>query len=83
MNKPDTPENRAPLIATIPLGRLADPKDIANMAAFLGSEDASFITGTIYEASLHMCCGSLACEYLSSRVISGRRRKKRRKSEIT
>jgi 3-oxoacyl-[acyl-carrier protein] reductase len=49
LNKPDTAENRQPLINTIPLGRLCDPKDIANMCLFLGSQDAEFITGTLYE----------------------------------
>ena len=31
--------------ATIPLGRLAEPKDIARAAVFLASDDAEFITG--------------------------------------
>ena len=29
-----------------PLGRLAEPEEIASAVAFLASEDASFITGT-------------------------------------
>jgi NAD(P)-dependent dehydrogenase (short-subunit alcohol dehydrogenase family) len=74
MNKADTPENRAPLVNTIPLGRLADPKDIANMATFLASDDASFITGTIYEVSsrapLHE--KRTCCSYTQSQVDGGR-----------
>jgi len=34
---------------TIPLGRLAEPDDIASAAAFLASEEASMITGTALE----------------------------------
>ncbi|MFB6253510.1 MAG: SDR family oxidoreductase [Halobacteriaceae archaeon] len=34
---------------TIPLGRLAEPKDIAHAAAFLASDEASMITGTALE----------------------------------
>lgn len=45
MGVPDTPENRARFIATIPLGRLAVPQDIANAALFLASDEAAFVTG--------------------------------------
>lgn len=45
MGVPDTPENRARFIATIPLGRLSVPQDIARAAVFLASEEADFITG--------------------------------------
>ena len=45
MGMPDTPENRKKFIATIPMGRLSDPKDIARAAVYLGSDDAAFITG--------------------------------------
>lgn len=49
MGMPDTPENRAKFIATIPLGRLSEPADIANAALYLGSDEAEFITGVILE----------------------------------
>lgn len=45
MGIPDTPENRAKFISTIPMGRLSVPRDIANAAVFLASEEASFLTG--------------------------------------
>jgi 3-oxoacyl-[acyl-carrier protein] reductase len=45
MGMPDTPENRAKFIATIPLGRLSEPKDVANAAVYLASDEAEFITG--------------------------------------
>ena len=45
MGMPDTPENRKKFIATIPMGRLSDPKDIARAAVYLASDDAAFITG--------------------------------------
>jgi len=45
MGMPDTPENRKKFIATIPLGRLSEPRDIARAAVFLASDDAEFISG--------------------------------------
>ena len=45
----DTPENRARFLATIPLGRLSQPRDIANAALYLASDEADFITGVILE----------------------------------
>lgn len=45
MGMPDTPENRKKFIATIPLGRLAEPIDIAHAAVYLASDDAAFISG--------------------------------------
>lgn len=36
------------LAARIPMGRLAEPDDIANLAVFLGSDEASYITGQGY-----------------------------------
>ncbi|MBV9538877.1 MAG: glucose 1-dehydrogenase [Acidisphaera sp.] len=45
MGVPDTPENRARFLATIPLGRLSRPGDIANAALYLASDEAEFITG--------------------------------------
>jgi 3-oxoacyl-[acyl-carrier protein] reductase len=40
---------REKFIATVPLGRLAQPQDIANAALFLASADANFVTGNIVE----------------------------------
>lgn len=45
MGVPDTPENRARFIATIPLGRMSRPADIANAALYLASDEGAFITG--------------------------------------
>jgi 3-oxoacyl-[acyl-carrier protein] reductase len=47
MGAPDTPENRAKFIGTIPLGRLSRPADVANACVFLASDDAEFLTGVI------------------------------------
>jgi len=33
--------------ARVPLGRFADPKDIANVALFLASDQAAYVTGTV------------------------------------
>lgn len=47
MGIPDTPENRARFIATIPLGRMSRPDDIAKSCVYLASDDAEFITGVV------------------------------------
>ena len=49
MGMPDTPENRAKFIATVPLGRLCEPEDMAGAALYLASDEAEFITGVILE----------------------------------
>jgi 3-oxoacyl-[acyl-carrier protein] reductase len=43
------PGQREKFVATVPLGRLAQPQDIANAALFLASADAEFVTGNIVE----------------------------------
>jgi 3-oxoacyl-[acyl-carrier protein] reductase len=40
-----TPEKVASWTARSPLGRLAEPCDVANMAMFLASDDSSYCTG--------------------------------------
>jgi 3-oxoacyl-[acyl-carrier protein] reductase len=47
MGVPDTPENRAKFIATIPMGRMSRPDDIAKATLYLASEEADFITGVV------------------------------------
>ncbi|ARJ70722.1 SDR family oxidoreductase [Paracoccus contaminans] len=49
MGVPDTPENRAKFVSTIPLGRMSTPRDIANAALYLASDEADFITGVVLE----------------------------------
>ena len=51
----DTPEMRAKFIATIPLGRLALPSDIATAAVFFASDEAAFITGACLEVDGGRC----------------------------
>lgn len=45
MGMPDTPENRAKFLGSIPLGRFSLPSDVAAAALFLASPDAEFFTG--------------------------------------
>ncbi len=47
----DDPEVRAGINATIPIARPADPKEIAAPIVWLLSNDASFVTGGIVDAS--------------------------------
>lgn len=47
MGVPDTPENRARFVATIPMGRMSRPDDIARATLYLASDDAEFITGVL------------------------------------
>ena len=49
MGQPDTPENRAKFMSTIPLGRLSRPHDIANAALFLADPASSFVTSVALE----------------------------------
>jgi len=51
----DTPEVRARFIATIPLGRMSRPADIAAAAVFLASDEADMITGACLEVDGGRC----------------------------
>jgi NAD(P)-dependent dehydrogenase (short-subunit alcohol dehydrogenase family) len=42
-----TPENKAALMSTIPMGRLGLSDELANAIVFIASDEASFITGHI------------------------------------
>jgi 3-oxoacyl-[acyl-carrier protein] reductase len=55
MGVPDTPDNRARFLATIPLGRLSTPQDVANAALYLASDEAEFITGVCLEVDGGRC----------------------------
>jgi len=47
MGAEDTPENRAKFLATIPLGRMSTPADVANAAVWLAEDATSFVTGIL------------------------------------
>ncbi len=51
----DTPEIRVRFLASIPLGRFAQPQDVANAALYLASDEASFITGVAFEVDGGRC----------------------------
>jgi 3-oxoacyl-[acyl-carrier protein] reductase len=55
MGRPDTPENRQKFVATIPLGRMSRPSDIANAALFLADPASEFITGVAIEVDGGRC----------------------------
>jgi len=47
MGAEHTPENAAKFVATIPLGRMSTPADIANACVWLADPASSFITGVL------------------------------------
>ena len=51
----DTPEIRAKFISSVPLGRLSTPRDVANAAVYLASDEADFITGACIEVDGGRC----------------------------
>ena len=51
----DTEERRAAFRATIPLGRLSRPSDVASAALFLASDEAAFVTGVCLEVDGGRC----------------------------
>jgi 3-oxoacyl-[acyl-carrier protein] reductase len=51
----DTPEKRAQFEASIPLGRLSRPDDMAGAALWLASDEAAFITGVALEVDGGRC----------------------------
>ncbi|KAI9370047.1 hypothetical protein BJX61DRAFT_516896 [Aspergillus egyptiacus] len=55
LGRPDTEENRAAFVPTIPLGRPSIPADVANACSFLASDEAEFITGVELEVDGGRC----------------------------
>lgn len=51
----DTEEKRALFRSSIPLGRLSTPRDIANAALYLCSDEAEFLTGVCMEVDGGRC----------------------------
>ncbi len=52
---PATDENLKKFMATIPLGRMSEARDIANAALHLASDDSDFLTGLIMEVDGGRC----------------------------
>jgi 3-oxoacyl-[acyl-carrier protein] reductase len=48
-------KSRARYVATVSLGRLNQPEDLARTAVFLASDDAAMITGTCVEVDGGRC----------------------------
>ena len=51
----DTPEKRSEFVSSIPWGRLSQPKDIANAALFLCSDESDMVTGICMEVDGGRC----------------------------
>jgi len=51
----DTPERRKQFVSTIPLGRFSTPRDVADAALFLCSDEAQFLTGVCLEVDGGRC----------------------------
>ncbi|KPI42836.1 4-formylbenzenesulfonate dehydrogenase TsaC1/TsaC2 [Cyphellophora attinorum] len=45
----DTPEGRKRVLGTVPLGRVCQPEDVANMVCYLASDEANYITGAAFD----------------------------------
>ena len=45
-----TPERKAALTTGVPLGRVAEPEEIAHAILFLASDKAAFVTGQVLTA---------------------------------
>jgi 3-oxoacyl-[acyl-carrier protein] reductase len=55
MGVADTPDNRAKFVASIPLGRMSQPADIANAALFFADPASAFVTGVCLEVDGGRC----------------------------
>lgn len=55
MGGEETDEMKAKFVATIPIGRFSTPRDIANAALYLASDEADFITGVCMEVDGGRC----------------------------
>ncbi len=53
----DTPEQMERLLSRVPLGRLAQPNDVATAVCYLASEEAGFVTGLLLDVNGGMYMG--------------------------
>ena len=42
------PDKLSALLSQVPLGRLGQPEDVAGLAVFLSSDEASYVTGSTF-----------------------------------
>ena len=55
LGKGDQKQAHAKFVSTVPLGRLAEPRDMANAALYLASDEADFISGVLLEVDGGRC----------------------------
>ncbi len=55
MGQPDSAEARAKFVATIPLGRMSEPDDIAAAAVYLACDEAAMLTGVALQVDGGRC----------------------------
>ena len=48
MNREDAKKHQDGIASTIPVKRFGTPEEVANVALFLASDDASYVTGSVY-----------------------------------
>jgi NAD(P)-dependent dehydrogenase (short-subunit alcohol dehydrogenase family) len=68
------PDTEQAVLSATPLGRRADPAEVANVYAFLASDEASYVTGALYPADGGLSIGSISTDarHIHSEKIRGR-----------
>ena len=68
----NTDQNKAALVSTVPVKRLATSEEIANVIAFVASENASYMTGSSIPVDGGMIAGLIFLDYGTSLLKTSR-----------